>query len=1324
MKGRRLLALLVVVMAVLLLGLCACGDTEQTPPQKLSAPTVTLNGDVASWEANDKADKFEISIDGSLSYLENTVTQKTLTDGQSFKIRAVGNGTTYSTSDWSNTVTYEAGTTPPSPTEPTKLQAPVVSISQAGLATWSVVPNAVSYTYKINGGTEISTSTTAVQLTNGQSIVVKAVGNGTDYLDSDYSASQTYEETTTPPAPTDPTKLQAPIVSISQTGLATWSVVPNAVSYTYKINGGTEISTSTTAVQLTNGQSIVVKAVGNGTDYLDSDYSASQTYTESTENPNPNPNPTPSEAPTYLGIVASNQEPTPENSSSGVLAMAYRTSLTFEESLRAFLGKSENALGDSEPIASDYEVYSRGEQVVYIQIWLDNPDQNTILSLKLNGVKYQAGGALQSFFVQDDDTYLNCVYVAVTIPQNAYEEISYQVTEIEYVEGTNVSQDGKAVLIDEENDTVTIGLTYEETLIASEMITADRTASSLSFSLTIEDDSIVPKIGGWLRVIIFNQQNEILGQHKLTKGENTFTFDNLSADTYYSVMAFMLGDAHDGQGVTVHTITWKYLSTDSAVDVIMASDIAYDDQQGKYVPAIEVDTTVNDPTFTLTKVELYDWDSEELVYSSEYDGEIVITEGLLANHSYNARVYYKNASNKEQYYQSYISTIGLDSPWVKQEMSYGMLNHAILGFDFGNGKYNVSNVKIQIWDEDSKQYIAQDALYLLENPTAIADLEALMETLDMRSEEYYEAYKRCNKLREAQQKIDENYSDLTIQDWEALASQGIYIYEYVLGQDDEFFKGANNYYYVVLRDYHKLHLDNSWQYKLTADVDFCNGNEPENNQLCSGYFEISPAIGEGDFLFPDNDEDYNDIFTIDENNVVYLELMSRTGGGYESYAKIGYVNQFVLVKDYEIVKVLWSKTEESAQINEEEWLQNVKTALINGSEPESAFPFGELEPITFDLDDVDLSDMAPGNYGITFTYVMYGETYDEEHKFDRYGNPIEYKIKGKLPLASININTSSIYDYGNIEIVIPESLNYGNWSSYLVEIKNQDGQLAGTYDRDSLWGVKLTANQSIRIKLTANDYIDYYTDGDWSEWFVCTPGKLQAPEITEKSYNSEGMAICWNWVEGAEKFIYVLNGGEETEVYDTSLGGLKNGDTIKIKAVASGDVDFDDSDYTEITLVDERTPLGAPVVTFNQDSMCLEWQAVANASYYRIYNADTGEHLTEVYDTYYSAPIGSNYKVRALTDDYQAYSPSDYSAPVFCGVKLDPPEITISAEGAVTFTSYDLGTRVYYTYVINDGEEMRSTKADPGITLEKGDTIKVKMMSGIYASDWSEAKQY
>ena len=106
---KRLNSLLIVVCIMLsaFIGLTSCDESPLgTKPQKLSAPIVTLNDNVASWGAVANADKFEISIDGDLSFVENSVTSKTLTDGQTFKVRAVGDGSTYSTSDWSNSVTY------------------------------------------------------------------------------------------------------------------------------------------------------------------------------------------------------------------------------------------------------------------------------------------------------------------------------------------------------------------------------------------------------------------------------------------------------------------------------------------------------------------------------------------------------------------------------------------------------------------------------------------------------------------------------------------------------------------------------------------------------------------------------------------------------------------------------------------------------------------------------------------------------------------------------------------------------------------------------------------------------------------------------------------------------------------------------------------------------------------------------------------------------------------------------------------------------------------------------------------------------------------
>ena len=75
-----------------------------------------------------------------------------------------------------------------------------------------------------------------------------------------------------------PEQLNPPTVSISSTGVATWPAVPNASSYKYSISGQTAISNTSRSVQMTDGQTIQVMAVGDGTKYLSSAYSAVKTY--------------------------------------------------------------------------------------------------------------------------------------------------------------------------------------------------------------------------------------------------------------------------------------------------------------------------------------------------------------------------------------------------------------------------------------------------------------------------------------------------------------------------------------------------------------------------------------------------------------------------------------------------------------------------------------------------------------------------------------------------------------------------------------------------------------------------------------------------------------------------------------------------------------------------------------------------------------------------------------------------------------------------------------------------------------------------------------
>ena len=109
MKKKLLVGIAIVVCAILLtVGLVGC--VEGGEPEKLATPVVTLNEDVATWEINIKALSFELSINGSILKVDNTTNTRKLPEGATFKVRAIGDGVKYTTSDWSNLVTYTAQT--------------------------------------------------------------------------------------------------------------------------------------------------------------------------------------------------------------------------------------------------------------------------------------------------------------------------------------------------------------------------------------------------------------------------------------------------------------------------------------------------------------------------------------------------------------------------------------------------------------------------------------------------------------------------------------------------------------------------------------------------------------------------------------------------------------------------------------------------------------------------------------------------------------------------------------------------------------------------------------------------------------------------------------------------------------------------------------------------------------------------------------------------------------------------------------------------------------------------------------------------------------
>ena len=157
------------------------------------------------------------------------------------------------------------------------LATPKLSVDENGLASWNTIENAIYYKFQIDEENERTTTALSIQLKDGQTIKVKAVGDGTNYLDSEYTLEIKYIAKTEPEK--NPIKLSTPIITINENGLVSWNAIENASNYIYQINNNDEQITSNLYVQLQDGQTIKVKALGDGINYVDSEYSTNLTYT-------------------------------------------------------------------------------------------------------------------------------------------------------------------------------------------------------------------------------------------------------------------------------------------------------------------------------------------------------------------------------------------------------------------------------------------------------------------------------------------------------------------------------------------------------------------------------------------------------------------------------------------------------------------------------------------------------------------------------------------------------------------------------------------------------------------------------------------------------------------------------------------------------------------------------------------------------------------------------------------------------------------------------------------------------------------------------------
>lgn len=1169
MKSKILSILLVVCLALsALVGLTSCDDdSPTTTPQKLSTPVVTLTDNVATWEADSNADKFEISLDGNLSYVENSVTSKTLTDGQTLKVRAVGDGSAYSTSDWSNSVTYTAST----------------------------------------------------------------------------------------PVP-QPTKLGTPTVTISGEGLASWTAVANASSYVYKINGGAETPTTATSVQLTDGQSIVVKAVGDGTNYTDGDYSASKTYTAST--------PTPTGAPTYLGIFASNNEPSQADGLPGAFAvrpmmMSYRMMRAgsyrqFGTALDEYFADSNNHFNANSPTAADYEIFSRAGETVYIQIWLNNPSQHTILSLKLNGTKYQVGGGLSSFFVEDNGQHYNCIYVAVTIPSGTYTEKTYTVTDIEYIADTYINADGTDEFMNN-NDTVSIGLPYNaQNPTISDFNPTSLTMNSCSATLNVADASgLLNLSGGWLGIAVYDGYN-IIANQSLAIGNNSVSATGLVENTDYWIYVYLYADLHDGNGVTAHILFEQHILTLEAISVgEVSGTLLYNSEKDGYYGAIKVNTTLNSTTAEYIKLEILK--DDEVVYTdTSYNGTATVSEGILCGNSYTVRVYYKDTEYTQGKYveeSAWINSLG--TPWYYDADVYTFVNDAVYYFILGNGNNNypaIDSFTLKLYKEESARWVASDVLYILDNPTAIDDLNAQIDVLNQQFNEAYgndelmnELYNEMSRLEAILDPLEyalwylENRADNNTDKsyWETEAAKGKYFYEFEYDgtNTDNLFK-VGKYYYVVLEDAFTYGIG-GLDIELTFKYDKMDGNGLVEDEVNYEYINLDREL-------TNHWVEMENVSYSDGNLTLTLfnERDHWTGIG-APYA-IGYV--YKVEVDGKVLYIDESKHE--FDIDETAWFNEYIQLIKAGQSVD-----GLIEKYVSDYESsytipVDASKIEAGyrNFGVSIRLIN-TDYEDGECQATRWADRVI--VYAQIEKPSIEYQEMWGECYG---VVTPGYIQ--NWYNdhYEYEAFDKNGNpVEITIASESGYArfYAPTVGTKVRVKIPASEY---WLESEWSEWYTFEGIKLPAPEFGE--YDLSRCKIGWSFPHDStyvSHYVYTINGGTPITagLEDGVTVFLKNGDVLRVKCVPNAEgiaKCFTDGEWAEYTCADNRTVLSTPTNLRIADKV-LWWDAVDGAMYYVVeitYEGETTERIVRSNDMAPPMP-GRTYRIRALAEDQENYRSSDWS---------------------------------------------------------------------------------
>ena len=179
---------LIIILLFMLFVLVGC-DTHK---EGLVVPTgLRVEYDILYWNEVDYASKYRVKIgDYEYSTVDTYYSLEVGVGEYMLSVKAVGDGVLYESSDWSEEFAYTKTNSNDNPIiEGTALTQPVNLKVVDEVLSWDGVTNATKYKVRVNDNEyDVNQLTYVLDLEEGQyDLSIKAIGNGKEYLDSDWS---------------------------------------------------------------------------------------------------------------------------------------------------------------------------------------------------------------------------------------------------------------------------------------------------------------------------------------------------------------------------------------------------------------------------------------------------------------------------------------------------------------------------------------------------------------------------------------------------------------------------------------------------------------------------------------------------------------------------------------------------------------------------------------------------------------------------------------------------------------------------------------------------------------------------------------------------------------------------------------------------------------------------------------------------------------------------------------------------------------------------------------------------------------------------------